>query len=281
MLDLLPYRVSCYHIDDEYSFSPVEHPVEPAEARLLARADEVIVHSPALWEKKSHLAAHATLIPNGVDFAAYSTPVPEPADLRLIPHPRIGYVGVVKHQLDMPLLAALAARHSNWSFVLVGPVRPLGEDEESFAALRRCPNVHILGPRAVSFLPAYTQHLDVGIMPYDVDDYTKYIYPLKLHEYLAAGLPTVATAIRTLTDFADVVPLVEGVDAWSAALAAALEPGARDPSVVEARRAVAAAHDWGAITRRVAMLFAARLDAPWKDRITEAIMADGGGHAHP
>jgi glycosyltransferase involved in cell wall biosynthesis len=277
MLDRLPHRLSCYHVDDEYSFSPVERPVDPVEARLLGRVDEVIVHSPALWDKKSHLASHASLIPNGVDYAAYTTANAEPADLQRIPHPRIGYVGVVKRQLNIPLLATLAERNPKWSFVIVGPVRPLGADEEAFAALRRCSNVYLLGARPVSALPSYTQHLDVGIMPYDLDDYTKYIYPLKLHEYLAAGLPTVATPIRTLFDFRHVVALVDGADAWTTAITAALDPAMRAPALVAERRAVALAHDWGAITRRVALLFAARLGAPWSDRISAAVVADGGG----
>lgn len=274
LLDVIPHRVSCYHIDDEYSFSTTEQPVDPQEAALLGRADQVLIHSQALWEKKSHLATRAALVPNGVDYRAYATPAREPADLRGVPRPRIGYVGVVKGQLDMPLLVALAERHPEWSFVMVGPVSNLGSDAEPFAALGRLPNVHLLGHRPVAALPAYTQHLDVGIMPYDLNDYTKYIYPLKLHEYLAAGLPAVGTPIRTLHDFRHVVTLAEGADEWSDALAAALEPGARSADAEAQRRSVAAAHDWEAIVRRVALLLAERLGPPDGDRVAEAVRAE-------
>ncbi|HYV98128.1 MAG TPA: glycosyltransferase [Gemmatimonadaceae bacterium] len=277
-LDLVPHRLSCYHVDDEYSFSSVEKPVSDLESALLSRVDEVIIHSAALWEKKSGLAKHASLIPNGVDFSAYSTPTPEPEDLRAIPHPRIGYVGVVKGQLNLPLLVSLSERHPEWSFVLVGPVRSLGTDAEAFEVLNNRSNVHLLGGRPVATLPAYVQHMDVGIMPYDVDDYTKYIYPLKLHEYLATGVPTVASPIRTLQDFGNVLALVEGADAWSAAIAAALDPAARSPEAAAARRAVAAEHDWWAIARRIALLFASRLDGAWNDRITTAVRADAAAN---
>ena len=273
-LDLVEHRISCYHLDDEYSFSVIEQPMDAIEAQLLGRADQVLIHSPALWDKKARFARRAELIPNGVDYRSYLTPRPEPDDLKDIPRPRMGYIGVVKSQLDMPLLAALAERHPEWSFVFVGPVKPLGADEEAFAELRRLGNVHVLGRRPVAALPAYTQHLDVGMMPYDVNDYTKYIYPLKLHEYLAAGLPAVGTPIRTLLDFREIVTLAQGVDEWSGALAAALEPTARTPAVVAERRRVAAGHDWNAIVRRVATLLGQRLGSPTAERIAEAVRAD-------
>jgi glycosyltransferase involved in cell wall biosynthesis len=276
MLDRVPHRVSCYHIDDEYSFSPTEQPQDAAEAALLQRVDQVVIHSPALWEKKRHLAKRAAFITNGVDYAAYATSAPEPADLQSIPRPRVGYVGVIKGQLDIPLLVALARRHRDWSFVLVGPVRSLGTDEAAYQELARLPNVHPLGARPVAALPAYTQHVDVALMPYDLDDYTKYIYPLKLHEYLAAGVPVVGTPIRTLRDFGEVVSLASSPDEWSAAIEASLAPAARRLDAVAARRAVAARYDWGALTQEIALLFGQRLGAPWDDRIAAAVQSDRG-----
>ena len=120
-LDLMPHAPSCYHIDDEYTFSDHDQPIPPEEAGLLRRASQVIIHSPALIEKKGHFNPRTLFVPNGVDYRAYTTPAPESEDLRRVPHPRAGYVGVVKRQLDFALLLTLARRHADWSFVFVGP----------------------------------------------------------------------------------------------------------------------------------------------------------------
>jgi hypothetical protein len=120
-LDLVPHDLSCYSIDDEYSFSEVEKPVDPDEARLIARVHQVFMCSEAMFRKKGSLNPHSCLVFNGVDFPAFSTPAPEPPDLAAVPHPRIGYIGVVKKQINIDLLARLAALHPTWHFVLVGP----------------------------------------------------------------------------------------------------------------------------------------------------------------
>jgi glycosyltransferase involved in cell wall biosynthesis len=267
MLDLVPHRVSLYHIDDEYSFSAKERPVDPVEAALLRRVDQAIIHSPALWEKKAHLASRAAFVPNGVDYAAYASPTAEPVDMCRIPHPRVGYVGVIKSQLNIPLLVALAERRPEWSFVLVGPCRDMRDDQDAFDALGRLPNVYLLGPRPIAELPSYTQHIDVGLMPYDVNDYTKYIYPLKLHEYLAAGLPVVASPIRSLQDFQAVVSLATDVDDWCAGIEAALAPGVREGEALIERQSVARAYDWGVLVARIAALIAERLGPPWPEHV--------------
>lgn len=255
-LDVEAAAVSCYHVDDEYTFAPVERPVSDQEARLLRRADRVIIHSPGLWEKKAAIASHPAMVPNGVDYRAFAAPADEPEDLRAVPRPRIGYVGVIKQFLDIPLLAALARRHARWSFVFVGPVGSIGPDRGALDELRSLPNVFLLGMRSLERVPAYTQHLDVGMLPYDVDGYTKFIYPLKLHEYLAAGLPVVGTPIRTLQDFDTVIQVAADLDGWSAALARALSPEETAPERIATRRGVACRYDWDGIAHRVATIVA-------------------------
>ncbi|HZH41027.1 MAG TPA: glycosyltransferase [Gemmatimonadales bacterium] len=254
----MPYDFSCYHIDDEYTFAAEEKPLTSRERHLLEGVDQVILHSPALLEKKGGINRHTLFVPNGVDYAAYATPVAEPPDLAAIPHPRVGYVGVIKDQLDLSLVLTLARRHPQWSWVMVGPVRAASAQAETLAALQLLPNVHFLGSKPVTDLPAYMQHLDVCLLCYVQTGYTKFIYPMKLHEYLATGRPVVGTPIRSLQEFGNVVRLASTPDEWSAAIAEAL---AHPEQGREQRRETAREHDWGLLAARVANVFRVELPA--------------------
>lgn len=240
---------SLYHVVDEYSFSADDPPVSREEAALMRTVDRVIVHSPGLMEKRGGFNPATVRIPNGVDFTAFASPRSIPADLASIPRPRIGYVGILKKTLDLPLLCELARRHPTWSFVLVG-LNHLTADAE--AALREHSNLHLLGMRSHAEVPAYVQHMDVCTLPYVLDGYTKYIYPLKLHEYLATGRPVVASPIRALQEYNGVITLARTAEDWSAALTAALCPV--DPREQERRIRVARAHDWDLLVGQIAGL---------------------------
>lgn len=240
----LPFDYRCYHVDDEYSFSPVEMPIGANEMQLLKEADQVFVTSRALLEKKGWINPNTSFVPNGVAYQAFATPQAEPLDLAPVPHPRIGYAGFLKEQLDWPLLLMLSAKHPDWSFVFVGPVSARPAVRVMMEELRSHKNVYFLGGKPTQLVPAYVQHFDACVMPYRQDDYTKYIYPLKLHEYLASGLPTVGTRIRSLDEFSDIVALPPTPEAWSKALEEALTPAANTPELRAARQAVAKRHDW-------------------------------------
>jgi glycosyltransferase involved in cell wall biosynthesis len=256
-LQCVRHDFSCYHVDDEYAFSDVEVPTTEEEAGLIRSVDHVIVHSRGLLEKKGNLNSRTTLIPNGVDYQAFSRPCEEPEDLRRLPRPRIGYTGVIKQQLDWTLLVSLVDRHPSWSFVFVGPRAPHEEIFATLDALARRPNVYFLGPKPVPELARYPQHFDVCIMPYRLIADANYIYPLKLHEYLASGSPAVGTPIPSLAEFTDVVQLASTVEEWSAALGGALAPGASAPAAREARRAVARQYDWDVLVERIAEIMLA------------------------
>jgi glycosyltransferase involved in cell wall biosynthesis len=274
LVSLVPHDVSCYHIDDEYSFSAVEAPLDAVEAELISRVDQVFIHSPALLKKKGSLNPNTTFVPNGVDYDAFAIRRREPEDLAGIPHPRIGYVGRIKEQLDLGLLRTLVHRHASWSFVLVGPVENFGPHREIVRELSARPNVHLLGPKPVEQLPAYTQHLDVCMLCYHVNDYTKFVYPLKLHEYLAAGRPVVGSPIDSLLEFAHVVRLARTADEWSQALSECLGDSAIAGSEVERRRRIARAHDWSRLVGTIAAAMAHRLGDPYRIRLSQMRAAD-------
>lgn len=258
-LDRVDHDLSLYHIVDEYNFSETEQANDNRETRLIRRVGQVIVHSPALMEKKGGMNPNTAYLPNGVDYDAFTTPRTQPADLAKIPHPRIGYVGVIKKELDLPLLLNLSERHGEWSFVFVGPIGYIGDRVDVLNALKARPNVYFLGEKPLVDLPAYNQHIDVGLLSYHDSAFNKYIFPLKLHEYLAAGCAVVGTPIETLRAFKDVITLATTADEWSRALTDALSPGARDAARVEMRRATARRYDWNRIADGVAHLIAKRL----------------------
>lgn len=271
VLDSDSYDLSCYHIVDEYSFSPSEQPLDSREVQLIKRVDQVFIHSPALLDRKGHFNPHTLFVPNGVNYQAFAASQAEPADLREIPHPRIGYVGHIKTQLDFQIFYDLATRHPEWSLVLVGPRGFLGADAAMVDRMAALPNVYFLGSKAVDVVCAYPQHMDVCLLPYVMDDYTKYIYPLKLHEYLASGKPVVGTPIRSLESFGHVIALARNVREWEKSICAALSPAATQVDSVEERKMIAKDHDWSALVQRIAQTICGRLGQDTADRFAGTV----------
>jgi len=248
----IPHDVGLYHVNDEYSFRADAPVASEPERELLAWATTTYFTSRALLERKGPLARHAEFLPNGVDYTALAGPRPEPADLARVPRPRIGYTGWVKQQLDWDLIESLARLRPDLQFAFVGGVSPQPGMEERLAPLRALSNVHFLGEKPSEELAAYPQHFDVCAMPYIVDGYTRFIYPLKLHEYLASGRPAIGTPIPALEEFSGLIRLAGDAGGWSAAIDDLLSPAASDPEAVAARQAVARAHDWDTLTDRLA-----------------------------
>lgn len=258
-LDAFGWDLTCYHIDDEYTYSAVETPNSPEEVDILTRADQVFIHSNTLMEKKGSINPSTSHIPNGVSYSWFATPVPEPDDMAKIPHPRIGYVGFLKRQLNWELLRTLPAHHPEWSFVFVGGVVEHPEIIPILREMSERKNVFFLGSKHAQLAAKYPQHFDVCIMPYAMNDYTKYIYPLKLHEYLATGRPIVSMPLPAVKAFSQYVALAETEEEWLAALSDSLRQERVEPALREARQAVARDHDWDVLAGRVAKCFAERL----------------------
>jgi UDP-galactopyranose mutase len=175
-----------------FRFAPAR--LKQMEQNLLSRADIVFTGGQSLYEAKKgrHVNIHA--FPSSIDFAHFSKArngIMEPKDNTAIPSPRFGFYGVVDERFDVDLLRELAARKPEWHFVIVGPVVKIEE-----ASLPRAANIHYLGSKAYSDLPAYLKGWDVAIMPFAMNESTHFISPTKTPEYLAAGKPVIATPIH-------------------------------------------------------------------------------------
>jgi glycosyltransferase involved in cell wall biosynthesis len=163
----------------------------------------------------------------------------EPADIASLPRPRIGFVGMIDPlRFDPELIARLAADKSR-QIVIVG-----GFLNGSDKSIPNLPNVHRLGMKHVTQLPAYIKGFDVCIMPYRVNETTRYIFPLKLFEYLATGRPVVATPIPAVQLHRDYLYVASTPDEFAAAVGRALQEDS--PSGRERRRKHALAYDWDA-----------------------------------
>jgi glycosyltransferase involved in cell wall biosynthesis len=152
-------------------------------------------------------------------------------------------------RLDLDAIEALAGADSSWQIVLVGPIQPGDVDE---ARLARLPNVHLLGGKPLADLPAYLKGLDAALIPYKINELTRNIFPLKLYEYLAAGLPVVAAALPELAPFADRVGLAAAPAEYPRLVREAL--GTDSSEARAARSAFAAANSWDARVEEISDL---------------------------
>lgn len=164
------------------------------EQRLFERADVVFSGGASLYASKRKQHENVHLFPSSIDrhhFAAGRLKKEDPADQRAIPHPRIGFFGVLDERLDRDLLWRVAAQDPKHHFVLIGPVVKIREED-----LPRAENLHYLGQKSYADLPAYLANWDVAMLPFARNAATEFISPTKTPEYLAAGKPVVSTPIR-------------------------------------------------------------------------------------
>jgi UDP-galactopyranose mutase len=196
------------------------------EAALLAAADLVLTGGQAIFEAKRALHDNIHAFPSSVDqdhFRRARAGLAPPPDQRAIPGPRLGYAGVIDERLDLGLLAAAAAASPDWSFVMIGPVAKIDP-----ARLPQAPNLHWLGQRPYAELPSYMAGWDVALMPFALNDATRFISPTKTPEYLAAGCPVVSTPVRDVVRGYRQVPgvrIADGAAGFAAACAAAIAGG--------------------------------------------------------
>jgi hypothetical protein len=194
------------------------------ESELLAKADVVFTGGQSLYEAKKNRAADVYAFPSSIDkvhFGQGRQNLPDPEDQANIPHPRFGFYGVVDERFDIDLLRGMAALRPDWHFVIIGPVVKISD-----ADLPRAQNIHYLGGKNYKELPVYLSGWDVAIMPFALNESTKYISPTKTPEYLAGGKPVVSTSITdVVTPYGDLglVHIADTPETFVAAIEKALD----------------------------------------------------------
>jgi len=187
--------VTVYDAMDELSkfkFAP-EHLLS-YEQELIDRADVVFTGGSSLYEAKKHRHPHVHCFPSSVDrahFAKARARQFDPADQEDLPRPRLGFYGVIDERFDTELLASIAEMRPSWSFVMLGPVVKIAQED-----LPKRHNIHYLGGKTYDQLPSYLSGWDVALMPFAMNESTQFISPTKTPEYLAGGRPVVSTPIK-------------------------------------------------------------------------------------
>jgi UDP-galactopyranose mutase len=190
----LPSTAIVYDCMDELSgfrFAPAR--LKALEAELLQTADVVFTGGTRLFEARKHQHDNLHCFPSSVDtghFMQARAALSDPTDQRAIPHPRLGFFGVIDERIDLQLIDCVARARPDWHIVLVGPIAKIDVSD-----LPRLPNIHYLGQKDYDSLPSYLAGWDVALMPFADNEATAFISPTKTPEYLAGGKPVVSTPV--------------------------------------------------------------------------------------
>ncbi len=195
---LLP-ALTVYDCMDELSlFKGASARLKDLEQELIQRADLIFTGGQTLYEGKKNGHDNVYLFPSSIDaphFEQARRKQADPTDQQNIPHPRLGFFGVVDERMDLDLLRDMAQARPDWHLVILGPVVKI--DQES---LPKGDNIHYLGMKTYDQLPQYLAGWDVALLPFAMNDSTRFISPTKIPEYLAGGKPVVSAPIRDVID---------------------------------------------------------------------------------
>ncbi|HEX8570676.1 MAG TPA: UDP-galactopyranose mutase [Caulobacteraceae bacterium] len=256
------------------------------ERELFSKADVVFTGGYSLWEAKREQHANAHPFPSSVErehFAQARTLAgdDEPADQSHLPHPRLGFYGVIDERVDFELISAVAAARPDWTLVMVGPVSPKVADAE----LPNAPNIHFLGGKSYAELPRYLSGWDVALMPFAINEATRFISPTKTPEYLAGGVPVVSTPIKDVIRHygeLEAVQVVGDADAFVSACERALALREGDGAWLKEADAVLADMSWDKTFQRMDQLIrqaaerrAGAADRRYGDVASPAVLAAG------
>ena len=254
----------CYDCIDEFSEFPsvatVKQKILYTEQCLLRLADLVFTTSPYLYNTRKEKNPATYYLPNAADVEHFrkarlaETQVPD--DLQAIPSPVIGFIGAVSvYKLDVALLQYVAEQYPDWHLVFIGPVGA-GEEQTNLGQLLTYENVHLLGHREYKTLPEYLKGIDVCMIPYQINEYTRGVFPMKFYEYMATGKPIVTIALPSLAEFDWLVKIAHSPEEFATAIEDLLH---HDPNQDERLKA-AEGQTWEARAEKIMSLIQERLE---------------------
>jgi glycosyltransferase involved in cell wall biosynthesis len=252
-VEALTPRLLVYDVMDELAaFKGAPEAIKELDRRLLAAADVVFAGGASLYRSRQPYAQQIHLLPSGVEADHFAQAAhgdfPRPADMAGIPAPVLGYFGVVDERMDLPLLTHLAQTHPEWQIVLVGPVIKIAPDD-----LPQAPNLHYLGMKEYGDLPAYLAHFDVALVPFAMNESTRFLSPTKTLEYLAAHKPVVSTPLPDIIElYGDYIHIGETPQAFAQQVEAALAASHEERQARRTRESdLLARNSWDAIAAQM------------------------------
>lgn len=218
LLEQLNFETIVYDCMDELSlFKGAPEQLINQEKYLMAHADVIFTGGKSLYESKKQFHDNVHCFPSSVDqphFAQALNGILIPDDVVNLQSPIVGYYGVIDERIDLELLHQAAIKLPNVSFVMIGPLAKIEESD-----LPKEPNIHYLGMKSYDELPHYLKAFDIAMMPFALNDATKYISPTKTLEYMAAGKPIISTKIKDVVrDYSRSVTLIETADEFCEAI---------------------------------------------------------------
>jgi protoporphyrinogen oxidase/glycosyltransferase involved in cell wall biosynthesis len=231
-------------MDELSAFQNAPKQLIQREKALLSVADLVFTGGPSLYQSKRNLHSNVHCFPSSVDAAHFSKALTRqnihPAQIN-IPQPRLGFYGVIDERLDLGLIAALADANNTWQIVIVGPVVKIDP-----VSLPKRPNIHYLGQQPYESLPEFLAGWDVCLMPFALNESTRFISPTKVLEYMAAELPIVSTAITDVAiPYSDTVSIAHNTDEFITACKTALSLSEKQKNtMITKMRNIVSATSW-------------------------------------
>ncbi|CAN2049002.1 putative Glycosyltransferase I domain-containing protein [Candidatus Magnetomoraceae bacterium gMMP-1] len=241
----------CYHVHDQfkgYAIVSAEEAkqIEIMEEYVLKRADIVFANGEMLAMEKNKYN-NTYNVPSAVDYDYYNNVYMnidlEPFEMQNIPKPRIGYAGRITRKVNFDLIVHLADKRPEYSFVFIGPVNLNGRWKENFEKLYEKDNFYHIAEKPVNMLPLYTKCLDVGLMNYVINEHTKFVFPLKLFEYLALGKPVIGSDMECFKPYKDIVRIAIKTEDWLTHIEKCLIEK-DDPNLIDKRRELASQNSW-------------------------------------
>lgn len=257
-----------YDCVDEYSTFPAyANPIRKQEIianekKLLGLADIVFTTSRPLFEVKRQFNPHTHLVQNVGDAEHFGKALLEdtevPEEMKSLARPIVGFIGALdSYKIDFGLIEFVATNKPDWSVVLIGPVGE-GDHTTTVNKLKEMGNVYFLGIKPYRFLPNYIKGFDVCMLPYNINEYTKYCFPLKIYEFLATGKPVVVTDLPSFKDLANVLRIAKDYQQFLEFLSEAISE--KDGNSLKKRLEVAEKNSWDQRVRQLLSMIQQNID---------------------